>query len=338
MKSDPRYTRFALVREMLETVEVIRDFDWKRAIGTRLGSQKLLLSGEGSSRIFPAKRAISHCLHEGNPLHLVTEGARQAAEYALDGFHVFLASNSGRTAEAVALAELLRRTRSAAHVTAVVASEGTPLGELADNTFVLDCGREEAVAATKSVVEQALYYHAVICGAGGPRTRTPDLRGLADAFASALAMDIPGELVAEAAAAPVLYIAGRNDGVAEELTLKTNEITRKKSDYLEGTYAVHGIEEVMQPGEFLVLIDPYPEEEEKIGSVIAEQVGVRVVAIAPRKTRFPTVLVPEVPVLQPYVSLAAGWNLLVEIGLALDIDLDRPERARKVGNEYRPNE
>jgi glucosamine--fructose-6-phosphate aminotransferase (isomerizing) len=35
----------------------------------------------------------------------------------------------------------------------------------------------------------------------------------------------------------------------------------------------------------------------------------------------------------PAVYLAAGWNLLVEIGLALQIDLDKPTRARKVGNE-----
>jgi glucosamine--fructose-6-phosphate aminotransferase (isomerizing) len=33
------------------------------------------------------------------------------------------------------------------------------------------------------------------------------------------------------------------------------------------------------------------------------------------------------------VYLCAGWNLLMEIGMALEINLDKPERARKVGNE-----
>ncbi|MFT5328835.1 MAG: glucosamine--fructose-6-phosphate aminotransferase (isomerizing), partial [Planctomycetaceae bacterium] len=28
------------------------------------------------------------------------------------------------------------------------------------------------------------------------------------------------------------------------------------------------------------------------------------------------------------------WNVLVEVGIALGIDLDKPERARKVGNEF----
>ncbi len=50
----------------------------------------------------------------------------------------------------------------------------------------------------------------------------------------------------------MIYFAGRNNGVAEELTLKTNEITHKKSDYLEGTFSVHGIEETMRPEEVVV--------------------------------------------------------------------------------------
>ena len=58
-------------------------------------------------------------------------------------------------------------------------------------------------------------------------------------------MPIDTEIIERACEAATIYFAGYNDGVAEELTLKTNEITRKKSDYLEGSYAVHGIEEVM---------------------------------------------------------------------------------------------
>ena len=35
-------------------------------------------------------------------------------------------------------------------------------------------------------------------------------------------------------------------------------------------------------------------------------------------------------------SAAAGWNILVGTGVALGINLDKPQRARKVGNEYVP--
>jgi glucosamine--fructose-6-phosphate aminotransferase (isomerizing) len=57
-----------------------------------------------------------------------------------------------------------------------------------------------------------------------------------------------------------------------------------------------------------------------------------VIAVASRLTRFPTLPIPALDGLDCYIRLAAGWNLLVEIGLALKIDLDKAERARKVGN------
>ena len=134
--------------------------------------------------------------------------------------------------------------------------------------------------------------------------------------------------------ASTIYFAGYNDGVAEELTLKTNEITRKKSDYLEGSYAVHGIEEVMDAKDVVFVVDPIEGEIEKFQEVLVKGVGLTVVAIADRETPFPTIRVPAAGELTPYLYLCAGWNLLVEIGLRMKIDLDKPQRARKVGNEY----
>jgi len=196
---------------------------------------------------------------------------------------------------------------------------------------VLRCGWEEAVAATKSVVEQALFYESLLWHMRGGSM--PDMNPLGDALEQALTMPVPQDIVAAAAQAPTLYFSGYNDGVAEELTLKTNEITRKKSDFLEGTYAVHGIEEVMEPGDVVFVVDPIDEEIQKFQEVLEQGVGLRVVAIADRDTPFPTLRVPRVGALQPYVYLCAGWNLLVEIGRYLDINLDRPVRARKIGNE-----
>ena len=68
--------------------------------------------------------------------------------------------------------------------------------------------------------------------------------------------------------------------------------------------------------------------------MLVEGVGLTVVAISPVDTAFTTIRVPDAGEMNPYVFLAAGWNLLVEVGLALEIDLDKPERARKVGNEF----
>ena len=122
--------------------------------------------------------------------------------------------------------------------------------------------------------------------------------------------------------------------VLEELTLKTNEITRKKSDFLEGTYAVHGIEEVMNKNDIVFVIDPIYEEIEKFQEVLVQGVGLKVIAVADRETPFPTIIVPNMKDFSPYIYLCAGWNILVEIGMFLNINLDKPQRARKVGNEY----
>lgn len=328
--TDDRYGQFAIVREMTETVDVIRQFDSRRAARFAPSVDRVLLTGEGSSRIFPAKRTIAEHLRTGHPRFVVTEGATQASEYQLAGYEVYAGSNSGRTAEVVRLIQSCRGRFANLPVTAVVANGDSPIADAADRAYVLNCGTEIAVAATKSVIEQALFYQFALA----PRGQTePDLEALAHGFGEALSRPIPEEITRSAAEAPMIYFAGRNDGVAEELTLKTNEITRKKSDYLEGTYPVHGIEEVMQPGELLVLVDPFPEEEGKIAEVIAEGVGLTVVSIADRETRFPTILVPELPGFGPYLQIAAGWNLLVEIGTAAGVNMDTTKRARKVGNE-----
>lgn len=330
---DPKYASYALVKEMMEASEVIRNMDLERSSGVAekiKAAGKLLLTGEGSSRIFPAKNAIRKALASGLPVQVITEGSRQAAMYDLSDYAVFCASNSGKTREVILLARQLRKAGNT-NIFGLSANESTPLEEVCTDTFVLSCGWEHAVAATKSVLEQALFYETVLSHIGGYRAF--DAPALAEKVKTALTMPIDAGIITKAAAAPTIYFAGYNDGVAEELTLKTNEITRKKSDFLEGTYAVHGIEEVMDPEDIVFVIDPMEEEIEKFREVLVDGVGLTVIAIADRQTPFPTIVVPSAEAMTPHVYLAAGWNLLVEIGLALGINLDKPERARKVGNE-----
>ena len=332
--NDPSYSQYALVREMMETVDVVGRFDPQQT--TDVAEQvksvgRLMLTGEGSSRIFPAKNAIRKALTWGLDLCVCTEGSRQAAQYDLSRFAAFCASNSGRTKEVVLLAEKLAAEGNQARY-GLTANQNTRLEEAVSRAFVLTCGWEQAVAATKSVVEQALFYQSILYHVAG-KDPARDLAGLDERINEVLTMPIDAEIVGKAAEASTIYFAGYNDGVAEELTLKTNEITRRKSDFLEGTYAVHGIEEVMDPEDVVFVVDPIEEEIEKFQEVLVDGVGLTVVAIADRRTAFPTIRVPSAGEMAPYVHLCAGWNLLVEIGLALGIDLDKPQRARKVGNE-----
>lgn len=334
--NDARYASHGLIQDMLSVPELIRSFDCDRMreISREIATAgRLLLSGEGSSRLFPCKSVIAEARRRNWPLTLHTEAGLQAQEYDLRDWAVFALSNSGRTAEVIGLFNALQQTKHS-YLYSLCAFPDSKLESLANRGYVLECGAENAVAATKSVIEQALFLRALLEHTANNPTLSGRRDQLAAAVHTALTTRIDPQLVQRVAKARTIYWAGRNDGVAEELTLKTNEIARKSADYLEGTYAVHGIEEVLEPDDVLIWIDPNPGSEEKFDTVLCQGVGVNVIAVASRPTRFPTIILPEVGDLNPFVQMAAGWNLIVEVGLELGINIDKPLRARKVGNEF----
>lgn len=335
---DKKFAKFALVKEMLETSEVVRNFDLNQRGVQNVASLirksgRVFLTGEGSSRIFPAKNFIANVQSRGLAIATGTQGSFQALECDLSNWVVCGASNSGETKEII---NLLVKLRDAGKkdLVAVTATKGSTLTKIANESIILSCGREKAVAATKSVVEQGLVYSAVLAQLNGCSCLADNQAKAADALTAAMETEIDPKIVAMLQKAPMIYFAGRNNGVAEELTLKTNEIVRNKSDYLEGTYLLHGVEEVMREGEVCVLIEPFRSECAKIKELIKGRAKVNVVAIATKNTPFPTIKIPQVDAYDTFIQLVAGWNLLVNAGVALDIDLDHPTRARKVGNEY----
>ena len=81
--TEERYGSYSLVREMLETPQIVAGFDSSSLaeLGKKIGDVgRLLMTGEGSSRLFPAKSAIAHVSRKGWPLSLSTEAGRQATE------------------------------------------------------------------------------------------------------------------------------------------------------------------------------------------------------------------------------------------------------------------
>jgi len=333
---DEKYRKFALVREMLETSDIIRRFDpaVSRRFADASGSKKgLFLTGEGSSRIFPARRTISTALKKEFLIPVITEGCTQSLEYDLSDFAVFAASNSGQTKEVIRLVNALRQKNHDA-VFGLTSNENTKLEELACDCHVLSCGKENAVAATKSVIEQALFYDSLYRNIRGEKMQ--GLEDLAELTAEVMAEPIDSEITGKIRNAGIIYFAGRDNGVAGELALKANEITRKKSDFLEGTFTLHGIEEIMDKNDVLIWIDPFIPDQEKFHERIVKNTGVEIIAVSATRTLFPTILIPDGGEYAEYVQMCAGWNLLVETGIALNIDLDHPVRARKIGNEYVP--
>lgn len=330
---DKKYTQYALCSEMLQAANVVRNYNANVAkpfVDSVLSKKNILFTGEGSSRIFPSKHFQYQLMTNGLNLNVVTEGATQALEYDLNDYVVFGVSNSGKTKE---LVELFQKLTADNHSDfyGISATPNTPVVDMPKASVVLDCGKENAVAATKSVMEQALFFDSLLFEIFN--IEKPSFETLSNQIQEVLSTPIDSKIVKTMAGASLIYFAGRNNGVAEELTLKTNEITRKKSNFLEGTYALHGIEEVMTKGEVLVIVEPFEAEEEKFKTILEKGVGIDIIAISSRETVFPTIKIPDAGLFRNYAELAAGWNLLVETGLELGVNLDKPVRARKIGNE-----
>ena len=322
---DQKYARFALVREMMETPAIVGAFDFDAADDVAASIRdagKLFLTGEGSSRIFPAKNLICEVLRLGVPLSVATEGARQAHAYDLSEFAVFGASNSGKTKELISLFTRLGK-RGHKKRFGLTANSPCMLESVASRCYTLRCGKEDAVAATKSVVEQALFYRSLLRPWEKDSPMAANRLRAERKAKEVLETELDPVLVQKIAQAPTIYLAGRNNGVAEELTLKTNEITHKKSDYLEGTYAVHGVEEVMKPEDVVLVIDPFPEEIEKFKKTLVDGVGMTVIAVAEEETALPTIQIPRVEGFQTVLQTAGR---LEHLGSSGHLAGDRPRQ------------
>ncbi len=333
---EEKYRKFALVREMMETPEIIGNFNpgiSERFVKPVRSKKGIFLTGEGSSRLFPAKRSICANLRKGFLFPVITEGCTQAREYNLDDLVVFAASNSGQTKEVIRFVNHLKQKKHNA-IFGLTANQNTKLQEVANDCHILSCGKENAVAATKSVVEQGLFYDSLFRNLRGEKME--GLKTAAQQAEEVLTARIDKNIVDMIANAGIIYFAGRDDGVAAELALKTNEIIRKKSAFLEGTFALHGIEEVMDKDDVLIWIDPFDVDQDKFLECIVKGAGVNVITVSKEKTIFPAIVIPDGGQYAEYIQLMAGWNILVETGIALAIDPDHPKRARKVGNEYVP--
>jgi len=330
---DNKYNKFFLIKEMLETSEIVKHLDIEKILSFKkeVKKDRIFFTGEGSSRIFPAKKVMYEARKKGYIQDFYTDCATQALEYKLLDSTVFVASNSGKTKEDL---ELIRKLKRQNHdnIISITANAGTPIMNQAHASYLLTCGKENAIPATKSVVEQALFYDLLFRKLNN--IPLPDLNKLGTLITQVLEITISEEVTKTLIDSKVVYFAGRNNGVAEELALKANEIARKKSDFLEGTYVFHGIEEVMDADEVVVIIDPFKVEEKKYKNVLIKGIGLKVIAISTRKTIFPTIIIPEYGDFTNYLEIAAGWNLLVEIGINMGIDVDNTLRARKVGHEF----
>lgn len=327
-----------LEKEINDTIKIIENISTKNILDAKtIIKSKVFITWEGSSRIFPwtylqyLSRVYSY------NQEIIVDGALQVNEYNLDNSTVIIWSNSWKTKECVLLADNLKK-KSTTNSLLVSAHQGSLLSTMVDYCHILTCWSEKAVAATKSVIEQALFYDILF----RELNWLPglDLMYLANEIQKIMDSVVDNRVLDIIISSQSVYRSGPNNWVAEELVLKTNEIIRKKSQYLEWTYIVHGIEEVMNNNECVILQNMWASEVSKVIENIHHWAWVPIIIIThtdySNTENIPTIQIDNTIPLDylPYVYMAIWRKILLEAWKKLNINLDKPQRARKVGNEF----
>jgi len=261
----------------------------------------LLLVAEGSSRLVPLGLATRLMRSWGATGIAGCSGRQIPAHWP--GTLVAL-SNSGRTRE------VIEGLRGRPHF-AITGLAGGPLAHSASAAISVLPRPEQAVAATASVMGQALVVAEALAAAHGQRLdRAALVAGLA-------AITEPTPPAVER-----LWIVGGDDGVAEELALKAWETAGLPATPVASGLALHGLEEVLRPGDAVWVIDGDD----------ADRAPIRI-RLAPTGATVIEMTVPAIGGLAPLLRLATGWRWLAAWAVQRGRDPAKPTRARKVGND-----
>ncbi len=328
-------------QDMLESEEICShfDFDITKELARRIGTKRIVFSGMGSSLIFPGKQAKHRALlyNLANRVEVYfSSDLLQYTDFA-DTF-LFLCSNSGNTKEVILLLEHARdRGAMCVGITAVPDS---PLAKQCDEVIILSGGFEKGVAATKSVIEQALICDSLVFHLAKNQGHQIDFRELQKALAdtgnkifSHINLALEENLIDTFAQAPQYFLVGLDTGIAEEIALKASELIRKPSFFYPDTQILHGPAEAMkggliiifEPSRFAPYLPNFHELSKKTSSTLF---GID------QSSPIPGINIVINPMFPNYCLLAAGWGLLRNIGNSLAIDFDHPEKITKISIPY----
>lgn len=269
--------------------------------------RRLLLVGEGSSQLMPGG-FLRFCARTWNwPAPIDAVGGRAADRLDLTGSSVVCLSNSGRSREVV---EAMPRLPADAF--ALVCIPGGALTRL--HHHVLLPRAEAAIPATASVLATCLALAHALAEACGQEV---PLAALREGINVQLAQTPPlPERV------PRVFWLGGLDGSTSELALKTMEMTGLAGFDLPGSLGLHGIHELLEPGDLVAAADIAPCDVEELRRRVETQCGATLL-IAP---------LPDLGVWTPLLRLVHGWRLLATIAAQMGRDPAKPRRVEKVGN------
>jgi len=328
-------------QEMLESKQVMQNFDFNLTenIAEEIGNSRIIFTGMGSSLIFPGNQAKNRALKFNLTNKVEVFFASDLFQFTdFSDTYIFLCSNSGKTKEVILLLE--HAQKYGAKCIGLTAVADSILAQRADKKIILTCGFEKGVAATKSVVEQGLVYDSLIFHLAKNQRKNVDFDQLknelnlaAEAVEKNINAKVNEQLLQVLADAKYYFIVGLENGVAEEITLKAYEISRKMALFFPDTHIVHGPEEAIEEG-CAIIFDPssfqdYISDFEKFsGKTNCTLIGIG-------EDNLISGLKVEVnETFKNYCLLSGGWGLLRNVGNKMGIDIDHPVKASKVGNPF----
>ena len=333
---------FETEKEMLESADVLKSFDFSltKKIAKEIGSKRVIFTGMGSSVLFPAKHARSRAFELNIKNRVEAYLASDLLSYHdFSGSCVFLCSNSGMTKETILLHEHIKKR--GAKCIAITAVEDSILAKKCKEKIIMQCGFEKGIAATKSVIEQGLIYDSLIFNLAKNQGRKIELEkissflsGASENVANNINANVPKNMLDALADAHFIYFIGRTTGVADEIALKAHEIARKSAFFYPDTHIVHGIEEsiesnpivLFEPSKFKKFIDDFRGFSKRANCKLFGIDDIKIIE---------GVKIKSTPYFEDYCLLAGGWGLLRSIARKLNLNIDKPKKALKVGNPYK---
>ncbi|MCI5059938.1 MAG: SIS domain-containing protein [Alphaproteobacteria bacterium] len=354
------YAQTHTFKEIEQAFNLVAGFDWHSADLLRqaieASSGQLHIAGIGSSVNFPVQNFIHLASRSPETAHINVRllHDQEVIEASHENTSVLFISNSGATGEIIDPAKALQEAGHP-HLYAMTTLPDSSLAQICgDNTILLACDKENAIAATKTVLGQALLLQATLF----PQENfTRDImQELSAHLREVFETGLEPELIERLTHARSVRLVGTNDGAMKELNLKLTEAcsTRERpmnvhhynqSEILHGPHQGFFISPekdrhtAQDETDIVLLFDPPENRQELLQSTLENKTGVNVWAIASQDTVFKTIQIPQFnrAEFRGYTKLVAGWKLMMEIAQAKQIppqDLDKPARLTKVVNAH----
>jgi glutamine---fructose-6-phosphate transaminase (isomerizing) len=256
------------------------------------------------------------------------------APLRLQGALALTISQSGRSPDVVALQAAARR--AGALTLALVNDVESPVARGAESLLPLHAGREQSVAATKSMIA-ALVAGAALVGEWVGDDQLGEAIGKLPALLSAPAPQPSPSLIETIAAAKSAFVLGRGAtaAIAAEAALKLKETCAIHAEAFSSAEVLHGPAAIITPGFLVIAFMPQDAAREGMGETLRQlaRMGAQIVVVdvAPSPTRSGLVVpAADHPLLTPIVMIHRFHGLVEACAQALGRDPDNPPHLRKV--------